>query len=266
MAESRDGTSGHGNAEELRFRRHAILSTALPFPQLDWSDAKTDGENLAEIRDYCITLGNSVLDWYLAHHQKKKRWAKALHFWMYFFVALGGIPPLLKLGFDNLLRSVFNHAIPDWFIDAVTNHAGELSVFFFGIAGAIKLWDTNFGFTADWMRFITTGMRLSQELTRFQFDWDRLDLAQRLRTAPQRPSDHDTPPAAAPPDGEERCATCGYSHPVKQLTPTQEKLKLAAEFCASVFATVNSEVSVWADELKKRVDRLPGHGAQDHRP
>ena len=61
------------DVDVLRLKRHAILSTALPFPKLDWRNQKNDAENLKEIRDYSESLANSTLEWYLAHHKSKKR-------------------------------------------------------------------------------------------------------------------------------------------------------------------------------------------------
>ena len=60
------------DVEALRLKRHAVLSTALPFPDLDWSEAEKDTENLKQIRDHSVSLANSTLDWYLKHHKTKK--------------------------------------------------------------------------------------------------------------------------------------------------------------------------------------------------
>ena len=57
------------DVEDLPLERHAILSTALPFPDLDWSKQENDAKNLKHIRDYSVSLANSTLDWYLDHHK-----------------------------------------------------------------------------------------------------------------------------------------------------------------------------------------------------
>jgi hypothetical protein len=108
------------DVDVLRLKRHAILSTALPFPKLDWRNQKNDAENLKEIRDYSESLANSTLDWYLAHHKSKKRKAKTLHFVIFLFVGLAAIPPLLKVGFANGLQSACEYC--DW----LNNHTGVL--------------------------------------------------------------------------------------------------------------------------------------------
>jgi hypothetical protein len=43
----------------LQLKRHAILSTALPFPKLDWTFKDAESGNLNLIRDYSESLANS---------------------------------------------------------------------------------------------------------------------------------------------------------------------------------------------------------------
>jgi hypothetical protein len=233
------------DVEALRLKRHAILSTALPFPKLEWNDdKKTDTENLKQIRDYSESLANSTLDWYLDHHKTKKWLAQILHFIIFSFVALAAIPPLLKVGFGNGLQSACGYC------DLLNNHTGELSLVLLGVAGVAKLWDTLAGYTVDWMRFITTAARINQQLSKFQFEWEGIDLAVR-----------DNPDAD---EAKEVCPQCGFSHPGKKLSRTQRKVKRAEEFCAKILDMVDGEISVWADELKKRYDKVAGHpGARD---
>lgn len=231
------------DVEALRLKRHAILSTALPFPDLDWSDREKDTENLQQIRDHSVSLANSTLDWYLDNHKTKKWLAQTLHFIIFSFVALAAIPPLLKIGFGNGLQSACGYC------DLLNNHTGELALVLLGIAGVAKLWDSMAGYTVDWMRFITTAAQINQELSKFQFKWESIDLATR-----------DKPDAAA----NEVCPHCGFGHPVEQLSPRQLKVKLAEDFCAKILDKVDGEISVWANELKKRYDKVAGHpGAQD---
>jgi hypothetical protein len=253
------------HAEELRLHRHAILSTALPFPDLDWSRAETEAANLKRIRDYCESLANGILDWYLENQASKKWWAQWLHRLMYLLVAIGGLLPLLKVGFDKV--------IPGALGEFLVSHAGELAIFFLGFAGAIKLLDSNGAYTADWMRFITTAARISQELIKFQFEWDKIDLAQRLQAERLAAAKSD-PPSDEPEDEPkpctcgakanlEVCPHCGYYHHIKRLAAVEQKLKLAADFCSNILNIVGGEISVWADELKKRVDRIASHGVTE---
>lgn len=247
---SRSQPRSDADVEALRLKRHAILSTALPFPDLDWSDKEKDTENLKHIRDHSVSLANSTLDWYLDHHKIKKWLAQTLHFIIFSFVALAAIPPLLKVGFGNGLQSACGYC------DLLNNHTGELALVLLGVAGVAKLWDSLAGYTVDWMRFITTAAQINQELSKFQFAWESIGLAMR------------EPPVSNPgTDGEvakEVCPHCGFSHPVEKLSPTQREVKLAEAFCAKILDKIDGEISVWANELKKRYDKVAGHpGAQD---
>jgi SMODS and SLOG-associating 2TM effector domain 2 len=247
------------DVEALRLKRHAVLSTALPFPDLDWSETKNDTENLKRIRDHSVSLANSTLDWYLDNHKTKKWLAQTLHFIMFSFVALAAIPPLLKIGFGNGLQSACGYC------DLLNNHTGELALVLLGIAGVAKLWDSMAGYTVDWMRFITTAARINQELSKFQFEWESIDLATREPPAPKTTTTNGSPDQGT--DGavaKEVCPYCGFSHPVEKLSARQRKVKLAEAFCAKILDKVDGEISVWANELKKRYDRVAGHpSAQD---
>jgi hypothetical protein len=251
------------DVEELRLKRHATLSTALPYPKLDWSDRGSDKENLKRLRDYCESLANSTLDWYVNHHRPKKQRAQRLHYVVYILVALAGIAPLIKI--------VVGGVLTDPISDFINSHAGEIALGFIGVAGAIKLWDTNGGYTVDWMRFITTAAQISQELTKFQFNWDKLELRRRRQEERDAAANSD---AEKKPDGPaegikpapggrqpqfEICSSCGSCHPIDNLDPTDSQIKLADEFCEKIFNIVSAEISVWADELKKRVDRMASH-------
>jgi hypothetical protein len=259
------------DVDVLRLNRHAILSTALPFPELDWSNKENDAENLRGIRDYSESLANSTLDWYLDHHRSKKRKAKSLHFIMFLFVALASIPPLLKVGFGNGLQSACGYC--DW----LNNHTGELALLFLGIAGVAKLWDSNAGYTVDWMRFITTAAQINQELSKFQFEWDKIDLATRDQSNSRAAAAAGSPDpdqgaggteanvVSKPPARQEYCPHCGFNHPVENLTPAQRKVRLAEIFCAQILKIVGGEITVWSDELKKRYDKVTSHSSPQGR-
>jgi hypothetical protein len=227
----------------LRLQRHAILSTALPFPKLDWNDPQNDAKNLKYIRDYSESLANSTLDWYLAHHRWKKRKAQTLHFVIFLFVALAAIPPLLKVGFANGLQGVCEYC--DW----LNNHTGELALVLLGIAGVAKLWDSNAGYTVDWMRFITTAVQIGQQLNQFQFEWDEIDLKKR-----------DGPPTPAPLQSPETAKPVEPTKP--ESNPTALQVELARNFCAKIFKLVGDEIEVWAIEFKRRYERASNHPHQ----
>lgn len=216
--------------EDLLQKRHDILSTALPFPKLDWSEQANDTENLKRIRDYAESLANGVLDWYLHHQKSKKRLAQCLHFIIFLFVALAAVPPLLKLGIPSGIQSTC--ATCEW----INSHAGEVALVLLGISGVAKLWDSNAGYTVDWMRFFTTAANINRELTKFRFDWDKIELESRLVLKPAR------------------------SATVVDSIRTQRQVETARAFCELVLTTVDGEVAVWAADFKKRYDSVKQPG------
>jgi hypothetical protein len=259
--------------EELRRTRHAALSTALPFPILDWTDKTRDKENLIRLRDYSESLANSAMDWYLQHQKLKKRFAWTLHFFMYFFVGLAGLFPLLKISYADLSSVLSSNTVAT--LSALSNHAAEIAVVSAGIAGLIKLLDTNWGFTVDWMRFFSTATRINKELMKFRFDWDGLDLGERsvlakagaidnsAHQSAEATSNKDTQtPAGDKPPTDTKvtntdaaiCPTC--KRPLAPPDPSELRRKLASDFCLTILDIVGAEISVWADELKKRMDQI----------
>lgn len=258
--------------EELRRARHAALSTALPFPILDWTDKTRDKANLIRLRAYSESLANSAMDWYLQHQILKKRLAWTSHFFMYLFVGLAGFFPLLKIGYADFSSVLSSSAVAT--LSALSNHAAEIAVAFAGMAGLIKLLDTNWGFTVDWMRFFSTATLINRELIKFRFDWDGFEpggqslptnadavgtSANKSVEATSNKNDAQIDPASnaiqAASPAVPTCPACKRPHDL--LDTTEGRKKLASVFCLKILDIVGAEVSVWADELKKRMDKIP---------
>lgn len=106
------------------------------------------------------------------------------------------------------------------------------------------------GFTADWMRYITTAASINRALIEFQFEWNKLD-----RNSPYPPRPASTKSAEiSPPSIKKR----------KIADPVEQRIELASQFCLKILDLTGQETSIWADELKQRVARmasqLPSHG------
>jgi hypothetical protein len=226
-------------------------------------------ENLALLRDYSESLAYSAMDWYLDHQKKKKKTAQYLHWIIYSLVAIAGLFPLLKLTTVDILGSCANAKSSDLWC-GLSSHAAEAALLFIGFAGGFKLWDTYGGYTVDWMRFMTSAARINRELAKFQFDWEKIDLKSSDKGTDDGPAGATAPQPAAGPDADlksnpsdskgkfEVCPSCGPCHPVR-FNPTELKVKLAGEFCSKILDLVGEEISVWATELKKRMDLMPAH-------
>jgi hypothetical protein len=265
------GTTEVRPVAELRRARHAALSTALPFPILDWTDDSRDKANLILLRDYSESLANSAMDWYLQHQKLKKRLAWTSHFFMYLFVGLAGFFPLLKIGYADFGSILSPNTVTA--LNALSNHAAEIAVAFAGMAGLIKLLDANWGFTVDWMRFFSTATLINRELIKFRFDWDRFEpggqslptnadaVGKSANKSVDATSKNDAqidPASNAIQAGSPAVSTCpACKRPLDLLDTTEGRKKLASDFCLAILDIVGAEVSVWADELKKRMDKIP---------
>jgi hypothetical protein len=217
-----------GDVEALRRARYAKLRTALPFPELDWTIESTD-ENTIKLRNYAESLAYSAIDWYLEKKRGKKRFARILHWATYISAGLAAAGPLLKVSafFEiPFVKSSFPDAL-----NSCNSIAAELTVFFAAIAGGFALLDRAGGYTADWMRYMTTAARLNQELVKFQFAWEQ---AEWTAHKSKEPLDSD---------------------------PVQNRIDLARDFCSRVLEMVGEETSIWTEELKQRAERTGIHAA-----
>jgi hypothetical protein len=65
MSGNASGTAGTPIVDTQAFARREQLCTALPFPNLSWTDAKAIEASLAELLVYADAIALSALDWYL---------------------------------------------------------------------------------------------------------------------------------------------------------------------------------------------------------
>jgi SMODS and SLOG-associating 2TM effector domain 2 len=232
-------------ADALRIARHAKFCTALPFPALSWTDETSVESSLRELRDYAEQLANSALDWYLEKKVSKKRFAACLHRWTYVFGVLAAVIPLLMLNLGKFLDPF----VKQYFgIEChLSSIAAETALLLAGIAGGATLIDRTAGFTADWMRYITTAADINRALIEFQFEWDMLD-----QSAPYLPRTKTSQPPIEKTD--------------KEIDPVAQRIERARVFCLNILEFTRRETSVWADELKARVTQMEGQLQSLHRP
>jgi hypothetical protein len=227
--------------DALRIARHAKFRTALPLPPFDWTDDKSIEHSLNELRDYAEQLANGALDWYLDKKTSKKRLAACLHWWTYIFGVLAVLIPLLMLN----LGKVFDPFVKQYFgIDSnLGSIAAEAAILIAGIAGGATLIDRAAGFTADWMRYITTAARINRTLIEFQFEWNKLDCNSPY---PPRPVTTGSAGIPSPPARKAK----------KAADPIAQRIELAGAFCSKIFELMDQETSIWASELKERVAQM----------
>jgi hypothetical protein len=88
------------------------------------------------------------------------------------------------------------------------------------------------------MRFFSTAATINRELTKFQFDWDQIDIEHRY------PSPKDD----------------------SRKEPAIRKIERAKDFCVLVLNTVDGEITVWSNEFRKRSDSAVKTPAPETRP
>jgi len=145
--------------ERLRIARHHRLCTAIPFPALNWQEQDVE-KSLARLHDYAVQIANSSIDWYLQRKRAKKFFARTLHSLTFLFGILAAIIPVLKM-FSTELQSQLMRLL---FAGLVTNpsaFAAETALVLIAIAGGFALIDRAAGFSADWMRYLTTAERIN---------------------------------------------------------------------------------------------------------
>jgi hypothetical protein len=224
-------------ADEVNIARHHEFCSAIPFPTLNWDDAKNTETNLAELHDYAVQLANSGLDWYLQKKKRKELFAKILHNLTYFSAILAAIVPLAMIIVPEFksLGSQFPNS---------REFAAEAALLLIGIAGGFNVIDRAAGYSADWMRYIVTATRLNRALVDFEFKWNAF-----IRAASG---------SQMLPLPDAKAVACAPETP-KTAVPTdlvQQRIDLVREFCMLVLDIIGGETEVWANELKERVAQM----------
>jgi hypothetical protein len=217
----------------LRIARQQSFCIAIPFPALDWSLPPAIRESLMELHDYAEQMDNSALDWYLEKRTAKKRRAKVLHGTTYLVAILAAAIPLINLSNLFPARSL----------------TAEASLALVGVAAGLALIDKSAGYTADWMRYVTTASQINRALLEFHFAWDRLE-----STLPYPPPSPESPAnlSKATPPAPERRSRRGTT----EQSPVEARIDLVKDFCLKIADVMQLETSTWATDLKERVALL----------
>jgi hypothetical protein len=271
------GSWRNGGADDQKIWRHRHLSTAIPFPELDWSDIET---SLGALYDYAVQMANGTIDWYIRRRFWKKILSRGLHLASFVFVGAAALVSLLKIFSPDVElkvlqffeRLVFgsNGVSPGCNSCDRSGFAAEAALVLIGIATGFSLIDRLAGLSTGWMRYVMTAMRLEEQLVTFQFEWTRLKMeAAREPRAPAGSADDEgrAPKLEAVAvqfrfegEGQTRSAALRELAP----DPTSQRINLVRDFCARVLIIVRDETSVWADELRENVTNFAKHVASHH--
>jgi hypothetical protein len=235
--------------EQLAFERHRRLCTAIPFPpDLSWTTIENSEESLRKLHAYAVRLAHSAMDWYLRKRFWKMLWARTIHILVYAFGVFAAAVPLVKI--FSPLEALITGSTG---LRLDPNQAAELALVLVGLAGGISLIDRLLGLTSGWMRYMTAGMRLNDELANFHFDWSLWDMkAAASKPGAAVPPSNNEDANQTPPRAPEGCkCVCTV-----ETDPTTGRIELVRKFCSRVNELVREETSGWADELTKHVSQL----------
>jgi hypothetical protein len=126
-------------------------------------DSETE-KALKALYEYVEARAREQVRWYW----KKKEW-KARMSWMLRLVVillffLGGLVPILKAAFPNLLTTRFGNSVD----------LGQLGYLLIAVAAGCLGLDRFFGFSSGWIRYVTTAMSIERSLEEFRMEWARI--------------------------------------------------------------------------------------------
>ena len=175
---------------------------------LEWDPGSTS-ESLGRVVEHLRAGAMDTITYYCASRRPKRKWAVGLRMGAIVFGAVAAVLPLLSQIFSEAGKSAIP---PAWSSVALA------------VVAALIATDQFFGFSTAWMRFMTTELRIRQELESFELEW------------------------------EARRAGWG------QLDPTpaqvQDTLAWAKKFASTISALVQEETNAWISEFQNTLRRL----------
>lgn len=139
-----------------------LFTKPQPDPPPEW-DGQNPAKSLKDLRDYAEKQASTEIGWYAKNIRMTRRISRALRFWALVFTAIGGLVPILS---SMKLFDLFREKPPWKAIDF-----GQVGYLMLAIAGGVFVLDRFFGFSAAWMRWVTTMMALEKLRETFRVEW-----------------------------------------------------------------------------------------------
>jgi SMODS and SLOG-associating 2TM effector domain 2 len=207
------------------------LQSFITFPNAEWAP-DTDAASVSAIMSFSESIGTNAEAWYFGRVKVKKFGGRILRVGAIMLTTLGGLLPMIsemaRAAKERHEMMVFTFS-PVW------------ASVFIALAGALLLLDRFWGFTSAWVRYLTTGQKISEALATFRFDIQDC----RRGWSGGRPSSEQI----------------GYA------------LQRCREFVGLINAIVREETNAWAsefqgtlskiDEAMKNAPSVTAHGALD---
>ncbi len=133
------------------------LNSEFLLAELDWSPEKRD-ESIRVVYQFVVEHAQKAIRWYLRKNAWVRRWAKCLRVGAILLAMIAGIIPLLI------------QMYPKWKIFSVTIGPAWASIALV-IAATFVAFDSFFGYSRSWMRFITALIKIKALLEEFEIAW-----------------------------------------------------------------------------------------------
>ncbi len=146
------------------------LNSEFLLAELDWSPEKRD-ESIRVVYQFVVGHAQKAIRWYLRKNAWVRRCAKCLRIGAILLTMIAGIIPLLIQMYPKL--KIFSVTIgPAWASIALV------------IAATFVAFDSFFGYSRSWMRFITALIKIKALLEEFEISWQT-----KLASLHERPID-----------------------------------------------------------------------------
>lgn len=187
---------------------------ASTLPLLSWAPESVEA-NLAELYRWAERFATDAIDWYMSEKRRKAGRSRKLRATAIIFATAGGLTPVAVLA-------------------AGRAELGNWGFVLLGLAAGCVAYDRFFGYSAAWLRYVSTATELRSRLAEFQLTW----------TA-------------------ELAALAGQ--PVSAADAAR-LVGTVREFAQSVHRAIESETSNWVGEFDSRTAELESQVRQAHRP
>jgi len=133
------------------------LNSEFLLAELDWSPEKRD-ESIRVVYRFVVEHARTAIRWYLRRNARVRSCAKCLRIGAIFLTMIAGLIPLLIQMYPKL--KIFSVTIgPAWASVALV------------IAATFVAFDSFFGYSRSWMRFITAVIKIKSLLEEFEISW-----------------------------------------------------------------------------------------------
>jgi hypothetical protein len=183
----------------------------LPRPDLDqlaWTPDKR-GESLGVVFTHAVALAHGAEDWYAARRRAKRWGGRALRIGAIVLGAVAAILPVLA----EIEGDGGNRIPPGW------------ATIVLAAAAMLVALDRFLGFTAGWLRYMSTELAITRLRHDFEYEWQ-----ERLVTLASEPSHEET----------------------------LALIQLARTLVLSVDDAISAETGTWAVEFRSQLDAADG--------